>query len=90
MMDHCISGIGAAGLLLSLPLHMICCKTTQLVVSHCRVQAAATIFLLRPAPCLCRSAASEPNSSDEKMRFVRELWRRRLSGVQRNVEVGTV
>jgi hypothetical protein len=33
------------------------------------------------------SAAAEPNSSDEKMRFVRELWRRRLSGVQRNVEV---
>jgi hypothetical protein len=49
--------------------------------------AAATTFLCCTLLYAFRSAASEPNSSDEKMRFVRELWRRRLSGVQRNVEV---
>eukprot|EP00879_Flechtneria_rotunda_P007003 GHRR01007352.1.p1 GENE.GHRR01007352.1~~GHRR01007352.1.p1 ORF type:complete len:2075 (+),score=775.15 GHRR01007352.1:2-6226(+) len=30
---------------------------------------------------------TDPGGSEERMRFVRELWRRRLSGVQRNVEV---
>jgi hypothetical protein len=34
----------------------------------------------------CRHG-SEPFKTDERMRFIRELWRRRLSGVQRNVEV---
>jgi hypothetical protein len=29
----------------------------------------------------------EPLRADDKVRFIRELWRRRLNGVQRNVEV---
>jgi len=38
--------------------------------------------------CVYRSHSSDPLKSDDQMRFIRELWRRRLSGVQRNVEVG--
>lgn len=34
----------------------------------------------------CRHSTA-PQKADEQMRFIRELWRRRLSGVQRNVEV---
>lgn len=34
-----------------------------------------------------RRSASDPAGSEERLRFVRELWRRRLSGAQRNVEV---
>jgi hypothetical protein len=37
--------------------------------------------------CLLFRRTVEPVKADEQMRFIRELWRRRLSGVQRNVEV---
>lgn len=34
------------------------------------------------------SAVDEPAVSEKKVKFIRGLWRRRLGGVQRNVEVG--
>jgi hypothetical protein len=56
-------------------------QTVSLVVLVC-VDRELLVFVC----AVCRHS-SDPLKADEQMRFICELWRRRLSGVQRNVEV---
>jgi hypothetical protein len=51
--------------------------------SHPSVRLCVSLILVHPS----LRHGSDPLKADEQMLFIRDLWRRRLSGVQRNVEV---
>lgn len=84
----------ALSLGLSMPHALLCIIRAMKVLSLSHTHTLSlshshslSLSLCLPPPQITPSAGADPPGSEEKTAFIRGLWRRRLGGVQRNVEV---